>query len=167
MSIQSEINRIVSFRDQSLQAVRDKGVTVPNDATIDDLPGYIAQIQTGGGNAAYAIGDTYAPSGYVIAPGIFNSSTQMIFEFDVDKSLGDISSATVTRLTGRIAGPNGPVDGKTSISSPILADTNYTIKTDIPTDHSVRVTVTKSAAISGFSATVPLMFIGYITLKFA
>lgn len=48
MSIQSEINRILNFRNLSFQAVRDKGVTVPTDAIIDDLPDYIAAI-TGGG----------------------------------------------------------------------------------------------------------------------
>ena len=56
MSIQSEINRIVNFRNLSFQAVRDKGVTVPTDAVIDDLPDYIDAI-TGGGvdgdNLAY------------------------------------------------------------------------------------------------------------------
>lgn len=48
MSIQSEINRIINFRDLSFEAVRDKGVSVPSDAIIDDLPDYIAAI-TGGG----------------------------------------------------------------------------------------------------------------------
>ena len=52
MSIQSEINRILHFRDQSFEEVRNKGVTVPQDAIIDDLPDYIAQIQTGSGGHA-------------------------------------------------------------------------------------------------------------------
>ena len=59
MSIQSEINRILHFRDQSFEEVRNKGVTVPQDAIIDDLPDYIAQIQTGGGGTgAISIVDT-------------------------------------------------------------------------------------------------------------
>ena len=48
MSIQSEIDRIVSFRDASLTAVANKGVTVPQDAKIDDLPDLIAAIQSSG-----------------------------------------------------------------------------------------------------------------------
>ena len=48
MSIQSEINRIVSARDSSFTAVAAKGVTVPSGSTIDDLPGLIALITTGG-----------------------------------------------------------------------------------------------------------------------
>lgn len=46
MSIQSEINRITSSRDSALTEVASKGVTVPSDSTIDDLPGLIRQIQT-------------------------------------------------------------------------------------------------------------------------
>lgn len=46
MSIQSEIDRIISFRDQSLQVVASKGVTVPQDAKIDDLPDLIGEIET-------------------------------------------------------------------------------------------------------------------------
>lgn len=45
MSIQSEINRIVSARDSSFTAVAEKGVTVPSGSTIDDLPGLIEEIQ--------------------------------------------------------------------------------------------------------------------------
>ena len=44
MSIQSEITRIINYRDQSLQAVAHRGVTVPADSTIEDLPGLIGQI---------------------------------------------------------------------------------------------------------------------------
>lgn len=44
MSIQSEITRIINYRDLSFEACREKGVSVPTTAIIDDLPGYIAQI---------------------------------------------------------------------------------------------------------------------------
>lgn len=44
MSIQSEINRIISFRNDSFNAINEKGVTVSSGAIIDDLPGYIRQI---------------------------------------------------------------------------------------------------------------------------
>ena len=45
MSVQTEINRITTRRDQSFTAVTSKGVTVPQGSTLDDLPGLIAQIQ--------------------------------------------------------------------------------------------------------------------------
>lgn len=44
MSIQSEITRIQTKRDESFTAVAEKGVTVPAGAVIDDLPGLIALI---------------------------------------------------------------------------------------------------------------------------
>jgi hypothetical protein len=46
MSIQSEINRIVGFRNDALAAVAEKGVTVPQGSAIDDLPGLIRSIET-------------------------------------------------------------------------------------------------------------------------
>lgn len=55
MSIQSEINRIINFRDLSFEAVRNKGVTVPTGAIIDDLPDYISQIQQGSGTGMVVV----------------------------------------------------------------------------------------------------------------
>lgn len=49
MSVQSEITRIKSARDNSFTQVAAKGVTVPNGADIEDLPGLIQAIQQGGG----------------------------------------------------------------------------------------------------------------------
>ena len=51
MSIQSEITRITNYRDLSFASVRNKGVTVPQNAVIEDLPDYIDAIQTGGGTS--------------------------------------------------------------------------------------------------------------------
>ena len=59
MSIQSEINRIINFRDLSFEAVREKGVTVPANAVIDDLPDYIAAIQQGGGMSVVETPDSH------------------------------------------------------------------------------------------------------------
>lgn len=65
MSIQSEINRIVNFRDLSFSAVRNKGVTVPSNAIIDDLPDYIAQIQTSSGTDGDNLSYGLVTSNYV------------------------------------------------------------------------------------------------------
>ena len=54
MSIQSEITRITSARESSFTAVEEKGVTVPTNSTIDDLPGLIRSIQVGGDYVSYA-----------------------------------------------------------------------------------------------------------------
>ena len=64
MSIQTEINRITTKRNQSFTAVASKGVTVPQGSTIDDLPVLISQIEQGGGEVYAAISVTY-PAGSV------------------------------------------------------------------------------------------------------
>ena len=51
MSIASEITRLSKNIADSLDAVADKGVTVPSGSTSDDLPDLIAAIQQGGGSA--------------------------------------------------------------------------------------------------------------------
>ena len=51
MSISSEINRISGNVSDALDAIADKGVTVPSGATSDDLADLIAQISGGGGGA--------------------------------------------------------------------------------------------------------------------
>lgn len=55
MSIASEITRITNKRDASFTAVANKGVTVPSGSTIDDLPGLINSIPTGGGGSTYSV----------------------------------------------------------------------------------------------------------------
>ena len=56
MSIQSEINRLKTNINNALAAVAAKGVSVPADATSDDLESLILQISTaGGGNQVYVV----------------------------------------------------------------------------------------------------------------
>lgn len=49
MSIQSEITRISNAVDDTKTAIGEKGVEVPNDATVDDLPTLVRSIKTEGG----------------------------------------------------------------------------------------------------------------------
>lgn len=64
MSIQSEISRISGNVSDALDAIEDKGVTIPSGANSDDLADLIAQI-TGGGidgnNIGYGITDNSLP----------------------------------------------------------------------------------------------------------
>lgn len=71
MSIQSEITRISGNVSDALDAIENKGVTIPSGANSDDLADLIAQI-TGGGSAVggitqdqdgYLVLDDEAPSG--------------------------------------------------------------------------------------------------------
>lgn len=47
MSIASEITRLQGVKSDILQAIADKGVTVPADSMLDDCPGLIGDIQGG------------------------------------------------------------------------------------------------------------------------
>lgn len=60
MSIQSEITRIAGNVSDALDAIANKGVTVPVGSNSDDLATLIAQI-TGGGGSAIVITDTIDP----------------------------------------------------------------------------------------------------------
>lgn len=51
MSIASEIERLYGVRADILQAISDKGVTVPAGSKLDDCPELIAAIQQGGSSA--------------------------------------------------------------------------------------------------------------------
>jgi len=64
-NIQTEINRILDARDDSFDAVTEKGVTVPTNATIDDLPDLIRAIPVGAGSAISVV-DTLDENGGTI-----------------------------------------------------------------------------------------------------
>jgi hypothetical protein len=57
MSIASEITRLQGVKSDILQAISDKGVTVPAGSALDDCPALIAGIPTGGGT--YDINDYF------------------------------------------------------------------------------------------------------------
>ena len=91
MSIQSEINRIVSSRDQSFQSVRNKGVVVPNNAIIDDLPGYIDLINGVGAPV------TVSGNGIVSTPDDNKTKWVRSISITIPYTVGGISSLIVTR----------------------------------------------------------------------
>lgn len=128
MSIQSEINRIINFRDLSFEAVRDKGVTVPSDAIIDDLPDYIAAIPTGSGSAitiedvADSHGGTHRIITAVSLAGDTVSPSTLLSGYTAHNSLGEA-------IVGTASG-GGNYQAKTNIdptesSQTIRPDTGY------------------------------------------
>lgn len=50
MSVASEITRLQGVKSDILQAISDKGVTVPADSALDDCPELISSISGGGGS---------------------------------------------------------------------------------------------------------------------
>lgn len=57
MSIASEITRLQGVKSDILTAIGDKGVTVPAGSALDDCPGLIASIPSGGNDDVIAIGE--------------------------------------------------------------------------------------------------------------
>ena len=58
MSIQAELDRIGSARDALAASIAAKGVSVPTDATIDDMAALVDAIQTGGGTLKATLAGT-------------------------------------------------------------------------------------------------------------
>lgn len=58
MSVQSEINRIDSAKDDIREAIISKGVDVPESTKIDGMAAYVAQIQTGSSLRAWTLYDS-------------------------------------------------------------------------------------------------------------
>lgn len=65
MSIQSEITRITTARNNSFNAISAKGVTVPVDSTIDDIPTLIGQIPSGQGSGVVVTDTTDSHGGTI------------------------------------------------------------------------------------------------------
>jgi len=66
MSIQSEINRISGNVSDALDAIEEKGVTIPSGANSDDLANLIGQISSGseipdGNNMSFGYTDVTLP----------------------------------------------------------------------------------------------------------
>lgn len=93
MSIQSELTRIQNKRDLSFQEVANKGVTVPAGSTIDDLPGLISSIETGGEPYVMLTGERDASGGKILY--ITGSVNEAITP---DSGGGDIDIATANIL---------------------------------------------------------------------
>lgn len=47
MSVLTEIDRLKNAKTDIINAIKDKGVAVDNAATMDDMAGYISQIEKG------------------------------------------------------------------------------------------------------------------------
>lgn len=55
MSIQSEINRLLTAKSELAAAIEEKGVTVPSDATLSDFPSLVEKISAGSGNNGWDV----------------------------------------------------------------------------------------------------------------
>lgn len=144
MSIQSEITRIAGNVSDSLDAVADKGVTVPSGSNSDDLAGLIALIPTASGEDGYVWQDA---QGYVHLSD--EQGTQPIMD-----SLTVSASGTYTPQSGHayssVTVPSG------SATTPA---TSVTANPSISVNSSGLITATASATKS----VTPTVSGGYVT----
>lgn len=98
MSIASEITRLQGVKSDILQAISDKGVTVPAGSALDDCPGLIADIPTGaepfpdGSKPVVAICNT-DPTHYLP---ITNISVKLYGKYEMDILTGEQGSLFCT-----------------------------------------------------------------------
>lgn len=116
----------------------------------------------------YKSGDTFTASGAVFAGVIIGAGRQFKFLVPVSKKLTDITTITVSALTGRIAGVAGLVDGATGTSYDWLTSAYTVTASRSNTDYLAYVTIAKTTAFSNAtSGTNANIEIGSITLTFS
>lgn len=103
MSIASEITRLQGVKSDILQAISDKGVTVPAGSALDDCPALIASIPTGGG-------EPEPPTGYIFRTALWASSgTDVNYNYintneDTTITLEFQAKASNSSISGVLAG---------------------------------------------------------------
>ncbi len=108
-------------------------------------------------NATVTLSDL-AVNGYVT-----NSTARIYIGIPVPKSMENISTVTVTAMTGALRGGSGAIDS-TGTSTDLYS--NYTVTAVKSTDNMIRVYILKSSAFSNVTNNSPVSFAGSISLKF-
>lgn len=106
MSIQSEINRLTNAKKYIAQAIGDKGVEVPADATLDELRSYIGAIPVSAGGIGESLG-------------IFNTRGGVI---DITVAFGDRGFSGLAAVSDgftcvAVGAPGHGVSGNTWVSN--------------------------------------------------
>lgn len=132
MSIASEITRLQGVKSDILQAISDKGVTVPAGSALDDCPDLIASIPSGGGPE---LPDNYQRL-ISITNGTGTSSeiNLSVYSFSLNVKTSDNIKASFT-LGSSINGSNPELDvinNYPSRSLGFLLDFNYWYLTNSP-----------------------------------
>lgn len=150
MSIQSEITRIAGNVSDALDAIANKGVTVPVGSNSDDLATLIAQI-TGGGGSAIVITDTIDP----VSGGTIRTITAVDISGDTVTASDMLYGVTAHDASGTAV--TGNIVTKTQADLSASGDTVTAPAGYYASSASKSVasgSVTAPSAISGTSATV-------------
>lgn len=118
---------------------------------------------------SYTAGDTYTiNNNRVCAPGVVASSGKSIYvSINTPKSLENISSISVTALSGSISGINGQI-ANSGGSFDWLSQSGVTVSALKSADNVVRITISKSTAFSNASTTqTPVVGLLSMTLSFS
>lgn len=129
--IANEITRITGNITDSLEAVADKGVTVPTGSNSDDLAGLIALISTGGGGGGVEI--TQDQDGYLVLDPDGGSGPTLVTKTITQNGTYNPASDNAdgySAVTVNVPTPSSNLQAKTNISpttssQTIQADSGY------------------------------------------
>ncbi len=120
----------------------------------------------------YSIGDTFSMVGQTSFAGAVTASSQTIYlNVPVDKLLDNISSISVTSLTGGIRAVNGNYVNGVTDGNEWVGLSGITISAAKASGRNVRVTITSTSAFTSGGSTLtnntPLTLVGTVTLSFS
>lgn len=116
-------------------------------------------------NLAHFANETIQIDSSIVLSGVINgSSTWMYFDFVTPKFLDNISTITVTTMSGYICGVSGAVDGSAATKN--YASSPYTITCVKQGLNHVRIGINKGSTYTNVTANTPVCYFGTLTLKF-
>lgn len=112
----------------------------------------------------YKANDTFYVGSSLVLTGLIGNTaaTTVYLDCVVDKSLENISTISVTTMSGYIAGANG----RDSSGTTDYTGSGYSIACTKQGNHHVRIAITKSSAFTMGNAFTPVTFFGPLTLSF-
>lgn len=126
-SIQTEIDRIAANVTAALTACADKGASVPDGSTSDDLAAIIAAIEAGGGGVT-AVSGTFTlaadATNYTVEHGLGKTPTFAVLFQDSSYPRVDYSPFAIMHINGSIYGiHSGTSFSKSSCTADITSQT--------------------------------------------
>lgn len=113
----------------------------------------------------YAVNNTFTNS-YIVENGfVSNSTTEVIFTVNVPLSMENISTVTVTSLSGVLRGISGYLNS-TYTETNFATASGYTVTATKRSANEVQVVIKKSSAYTNVDNNTPVSYAGSITLKF-